>query len=40
MAKKKIKTSDPELRQILSGQIQNALGYLGGQLSQIKKKIN
>jgi hypothetical protein len=38
MAKKKIKTSDPELRQILSGQIQNALGYLGGQLSQSRRK--
>ena len=34
MAKKKITdSSDPKLQSLLSNQIQNALGYLGGQLS-------
>ena len=39
MAKKKIiEIADPKLRTILSNQISNALGYLGGQLSQSRKK--
>ena len=38
MAKKIIEIADPKLRIILSNQIRNALGYLGGQLSQSRKK--
>ena len=39
MAKKKIiEISDPKLRSILSGQINNALGYLGGELSDSRRK--
>ena len=38
MAKKIIEIADPKLRIILSNQIKNALGYLGGQLSQSRKK--
>jgi len=38
MAKKIIEIADPKLRSILSNQIRNALGYLGGQLSQSRKK--
>ncbi|BAQ88320.1 portal protein [uncultured Mediterranean phage uvMED] len=38
MAKKIIEIADPKLRTILSNQIKNALGYLGGQLSQSRKK--
>jgi hypothetical protein len=38
MAKKIIELSDPKLRSLLSNQIQNALGYLGGQLSQSRRK--
>ena len=39
MAKKKIiEISDPKLRSILSGQISNALGYLGGELSDSRRK--
>jgi hypothetical protein len=38
MAKKIIEISDPKLRSLLSNQIQNALGYLGGQLSQSRRK--
>ena len=34
MAKKIIEISDPKLRSLLSNQIENALGYLGGNLSQ------
>ena len=38
MAKKIIELSDPKLRSLLSNQIENALGYLGGQLSQSRRK--
>ena len=39
MARKKIiEISDPKLRSILSGQISNALGYLGGELSDSRRK--
>ena len=38
MAKKIIEISDPKLRSLLSNQIENALGYLGGNLSQSRKK--
>ena len=39
MAKKKITdSSDPKLQSLLSNQIQNALGYLGGQLSESRTK--
>ena len=38
MAKKIIELSDPKLRSLLSNQINNALGYLGGNLSQGRKK--
>ena len=38
MAKKIIEISDPKLRSLLSNQIENALGYLGGNLSQARKK--
>ena len=38
MAKKIIEISDPKLRSLLSNQIENALGYLGGQLSQSRRK--
>ena len=38
MAKKIIEIADPKLRIILSNLIRNALGYLGGQLSQSRKK--
>ena len=35
MAKKIIELSDPKLRSLLANQIDNALGYLGGQLSNL-----
>ena len=38
MAKKIIELSDPKLRSLLSNQIDNALGYLGGHLSQSRRK--
>ena len=38
MAKKIIEISDPKLKSLLSNQIENALGYLGGNLSQARKK--
>ena len=38
MAKKIIELSDPKLRSLLSNQIENALGYLGGNLSQSRRK--
>ena len=38
MAKKIIEIADPKLRSLLSNQIENALGYLGGQLSQSRRK--
>ena len=38
MAKKNKETSNIELQSLLSGQIQNALGYLGGQLSDSRTK--
>ena len=38
MAKKIIELSDPKLRSLLSNQIENALGYLGGQLSSSRRK--
>ena len=38
MAKKIIELSDPKLRNLLSNQINNALGYLGGHLSQSRRK--
>ena len=38
MAKKIIELSDPKLRSLLSNQIDNALGYLGGQLSSSRRK--
>ena len=38
MAKKIKEISDPKLRSILSNQIENALGYLGGNLSQSRRK--
>ena len=38
MAKKIKEISDPPLRTILSKQINNALGYLGGNLSQSRRK--
>ena len=38
MAKKIIEITDPKLRNLLSSQINNALGYLGGNLSQSRRK--
>ena len=38
MAKKIKEISDPQLRSLLSNQINNALGYLGGNLSQARRK--
>ena len=38
MAKKIIEISDPKLRSLLSNHIENALGYLGGNLSQSRRK--
>jgi hypothetical protein len=38
MAKKIIELSDPKLRSLLANQIDNALGYLGGQLSSSRRK--
>ena len=38
MAKKIIELSDPKLRSLLSNQIENALGYLGGNLSESRRK--
>jgi len=38
MDKKIIELSDPKLRSLLSNQIENALGYLGGQLSESRRK--
>ena len=38
MAKKDKEISNIELRSLLSNQIQNALGYLGGQLSDSRTK--
>ena len=39
MANKKIiEIAEPKLRNILSNQIQNALGFLGGQLSETRRK--
>ena len=38
MVKKIQEIADPKLRALLSNQIKNALGYLGGQLSQSRRK--
>ena len=38
MAKKILKLEDPTLRSILQGQITNAIGYLGGLLSDQREK--
>ena len=38
MTKKNKELIDPKLRIVLSKQINNALGYLGGNLSQSRKK--
>ena len=38
MAKKNKDLSDPKLQSLLSNQIQNALGYLGGELSESRTK--
>jgi hypothetical protein len=38
MAKKIIEISDPKLRSLLSNQIDNALGYMGGHLSSSRRK--
>jgi len=38
MAKKIEELSDPKLKSLLSNQIENALGYLGGNLSQARRK--
>jgi len=36
--KKNIEFSEPKLRAILSNQIQNAIGFLGGELSESRRK--
>ena len=38
MAKKNKELSDFKLKSLLSNQIQNALGFLGGQLSESRRK--
>ena len=35
---KKIITTEPGLRQVISKQINNALGYIGGELSSARRK--